>query len=376
MPSTLGQAEKIEMSYMAPDFDPKKIPKKHKQNVQKWKKSKDERADFELSNHMQIRTMAPFNIRCATCGHYTNKGTKIQANVDKFPGMTYLDKIVIWRFHVRCPICRGVICFRTDPENQDYDIVSGGTRSFRSAYVRAREEAEDDRLENEMLENDPMKVLEDRTFASKKELEDVEMVEDLMDKRRNPTQTDSRNVVDRREVSEVTLAKRLITDRLKRDEDEIAEMLGKQVEVLTDKKLDDDEDDHEILKPSFKFRIGGCKESMLSKKLNGVKKSEKESKKTSFGIRKKGAVVIKKNDGHKLKNEKVDIITDKFSDKFSDDTEEITPLSTFLVPRLPNVSKRPATTPISTKTAATAPKQAKPALSLLGAYSDSESDSD
>lgn len=376
MPSTLGQAEKIEMSYMAPDFDPKKIPKKHKQNVQKWKKSKDERADFELSNHMQIRTMAPFNIRCATCGHYTNKGTKIQANVDKFPGMTYLDKIVIWRFHVRCPICRGVICFRTDPENQDYDIVSGGTRSFRSAYVRAREEAEDDRLENEMLENDPMKVLEDRTFASKKELEDVEMVEDLMDKRRNPTQTDSRNVVDRREVSEVTLAKRLITDRLKRDEDEIAEMLGKQVEVLTDKKLDDDEDDHEILKPSFKFRIGGCKESMLSKKLNGVKKSEKESKKTSFGIRKKGAVVIKKNDGHKLKNEKMDIITDKFSDKFSDDTEEITPLSTFLVPRLPNVSKRPATTPISTKTAATAPKQAKPALSLLGAYSDSESDSD
>ena len=227
-----------------------------------------------------------------------------------------------------------------------------------------------------MLENDPMKVLEDRTFASKKELEDVEMVEDLMDKRRNPTQTDSRNVVDRREVSEVTLAKRLITDRLKRDEDEIAEMLGKQVEVLTDKKLDDDEDDHEILKPSFKFRIGGCKESMLSKKLNGVKKSEKESKKTSFGIRKKGAVVIKKNDGHKLKNEKMDIITDKFSDKFSDDTEEITPLSTFLVPRLPNVSKRPATTPISTKTAATAPKQAKPALSLLGAYSDSESDSD
>ena len=51
-------------------------------------------------------------------------------------------------------------------------------------------------------------------------------------------------------------------------------------------------------------------------------------------------------------------------------------VSAAVVPRLPNVSKRPATTPISTKTAATAPKQAKPALSLLGAYSDSESDSD
>merc|ERR1712071_155291 len=376
---------------MAPDFDPKKIPKKHKQNIQKWKKSKYERADFELSNHMQIRTMAPFNIRCNTCGHYTNKGTKIQANVDKFPDMMYLGKIVIWRFHVRCPICRGVICFRTDPENQDYDIVSGGTRSFRSAYVRAREEAEDDRLENEMLENDPMKVLEDRTFASKKELEDVEMVEDLMDKRRNPTQTDSRNVVDRREFSEVTLAKRLITDRLQRDEDEIKEMLGKQVQVLTDTKVDDDEDDHEILKPSFKFRIGGCKESMLSKKLDGIKKSEKESKKTSFGIRKKGmAIVVKKKaDGNKKIDEKVNTRTDKCSDKFSDkfsdtcsdkidstNTEKITPLSAFLVPRLPNAPKRPSITPISISTAATAPKQAKSALSLLGSYSDSDSDSD
>jgi len=278
---------------------------------------------------------------------------------------------------VRCPICRGVICFRTDPENQDYDIVSGGTRSFRSAYVRAREEAEDDRLENEMLENDPMKVLEDRTFASKKELEDVEMVEDLMDKRRNPTQTDSRNVVGRRELSEVQMAKKLITDRLQQDENEINEMLSSQVEVLTDKKLDDDEEDHEILKPSFKFRIGGCKESMLSKKLDGVKKSEKESKKTSFGIRKKGAIVVKKKDANKNIDEKVTKNTDELSNKLESsntESEEITPLSAFLVPRLPNAPKRPA--PISTSTAATAPKQAKSALSLLGSYSDSDSDSD
>merc|ERR1711887_309345 len=102
MPSSLGASEKVESNYYAPDFDPKKIPKKHLQDRRKWQKNKDERANFEVSNHMQIRTMAPFNIRCSSCGTYTNKGTKIQANVDKMPGMVYLDKISIWRFHVRC----------------------------------------------------------------------------------------------------------------------------------------------------------------------------------------------------------------------------------------------------------------------------------
>ena len=35
----------------------------------------------------------------------------------------YLGKLKIWRFHIRCPNCRSVIVFRTDPENKDYEIV-------------------------------------------------------------------------------------------------------------------------------------------------------------------------------------------------------------------------------------------------------------
>jgi len=365
------------MSYYSPDFDPKKVPKKHKQNMHKWKKQKDERADFELSNHMQIRTMAPFNIRCNTCGHYTNKGTKIQANVDKFPGMTYLEKIIIWRFHVRCPVCRSVICFRTDPENSDYDIVSGGTRSFRSAYVRARQEAEDDRLEKEMEENDPMKILEDRTFASKRELEDVELVEDLMDRRRNPNQTDAKDVSGRKEAVEITNAKQLITSRLKQDEDEIKDMLKKQRDVLKDCD-NEDEGDNEILKPSFKFRIGSGKESMLSKKLEGVKKVQKN--KNNLGINKLGIKkkIVKKKDTENTVDD----------NGGNDDDSEFVSLDTFLKPGSgnflkPSLPKRKI--PISSTNdkskdipAATAPKIAKTstALSALGSYSDSSDDSD
>lgn len=354
--------------------------------MHKWKKQKDERADFELSNHMQIRTMAPFNIRCNTCGHYTNKGTKIQANVDKFPGMTYLDKIIIWRFHVRCPVCRGVICFRTDPENSDYDIVSGGTRSFRSAYVRARQEAEDDRLEKEMEENDPMKILEDRTFASKRELEDVELVEDLMDRRRNPNQTDAKDVSGRKEAVEITNAKQLITSRLKQDEDEIKDMLKKQRDVLKDCD-NEDEGDNEILKPSFKFRIGSGKESMLSKKIEGVKKDRKKNNLgiNKLGIKKKttaAGVIVKKKAENKLEEN----VTNDNDD--NDDDSEFVSLDTFLKPTegnflKPSLPKKKM--PITSTTdkskdipAATAPKIAKTstALSALGTYSDSSDDSD
>lgn len=335
----------------------KKVPKKHAQQRRKWAKQKDERADFELSNHMQIRTMAPFNIRCGTCGHYTNKGTKIQANVDKFPGMTYLEKIIIWRFHVRCPVCRAVIVFRTDPENSDYDIVSGGTRSFRSAYVRAKQEAEDAVTEKEMQENDPMKILEDRTFASKRELEDVELVEDLMERRRLPGQTDATDVVERKELKEVTVAKNLIMSRLKGDEEEIKLMLIKQHKAL---ELEvDGEEGNDILKPSFKFRIGGD---------NSIPSKKTSTKKSLVKVKKSPVIEKSKSKQPEPDNEEEDEITDlnQFMNVSSDDK--------FKIPKLPNI-------PIKR----TAPKVSVPAVKVaktsgnalgLGAYSDSSDESD
>jgi len=373
MPSSLGANEKVESSYYSPDFDPKKIPKRHQQDRRRWTQKKDERANFEISNHMQIRTMAPFNIRCSQCGTYTNKGTKIQANVDRMPGMVYLERITIWRFHVRCPVCRSVIVFRTDPENQDYDIVSGGTRSFRSAYVRAREEAEASELEKEIEDNNPMKLLEDRTFASKRELEDVELVEDLIDARRMPSQTDAGSVANRKMAGEVQEAKVLIQAQIDGDEAEIKKMLLKQNIAVLDS--DDSDDDQESLKPQFKFRIGDSKSSSLAKD----KPSSSKQKPSPLVKKSLAGIVIKKRKSEPPKT------TAAASGPPGQKT------SKFAVPSLPNFP-RPSTsqsqgpskllasdvTEKTTVLSKTSPNPPKPSAALLGlgAYSDSDTDSD
>lgn len=227
---------------------------------------------------MQIRTMAPFNIRCNSCGFYTNKGSKIQANVDKWPDpknptadYLYLGKISVWRFHVRCINCRAVIVFRTDPENQDYDIISGGTRSMRSAYVRAREEEADEDAQEEIEKNNPMKLLEDRTLASRKELEDVEMLEDLQEIRQAPTNTDAGSLLTKKMNAEVENARKMILSREKQDEHEIITMLKKQKEI---ELIDEEGDNMDVMKPRMQIRI--TEKGMES--VDNEEKSKKMSK--------------------------------------------------------------------------------------------------
>jgi len=259
MPSSLGMEEKIESNYYPPDWDPKKVPKRFAQQVKAKYTKKSHEDRFAVCNQMQIRTMAPFNIRCNSCGFYTNKGSKIQANVDKWPDpkdpskdYLYLDKISVWRFHIRCINCRAVIVFRTDPEHQDYDIISGGTRSFRSAYVRARaEEAAEDQQE-EIEKNNPMKLLEDRTLASRKELEEVELLEDLQEIRNAPSNTDAGDLLMKKINAEVEDARKTLLAREKEDEHEIISMLKKQKEVELEDEAGDDMDK---MKPKMVIRI-------------------------------------------------------------------------------------------------------------------------
>lgn len=91
-----------------------------------------------------------------------------------------------YRFYIKCTACVSEICFRTDPESCDYvleagkaescnseiwaaflkDIfVPGATRNF-EALKRAEEQLEREEMAyREELENNPMKLLEERTAA-------------------------------------------------------------------------------------------------------------------------------------------------------------------------------------------------------------------
>lgn len=150
--------------YYPPDFDPSKIP----------------RMKLARNRQYTVRLMAPFNMRCETCGEYIYKGKKFNARKEDVEGDDYLG-IRIYRFYIKCTRCLQEISFKTDPKNTDYEIEAGATRNF-MALKLAEEQAqreEDEKKEEEAT--NPMKLLEKRTQQSKQELELLESLEELKD---------------------------------------------------------------------------------------------------------------------------------------------------------------------------------------------------
>lgn len=91
---------KVLNKYFPPDFDPAKIPRR--------KQPKDAQ--------QVVRLMAPFSMRCNTCGEYTYKGKKFNARKETVQGEEYFG-IKIFRFYIKCPRCSAEITFKTDPKN-------------------------------------------------------------------------------------------------------------------------------------------------------------------------------------------------------------------------------------------------------------------
>lgn len=75
---------KVLNKYYPPDFDPSKIPR--------IKKAADQQA--------KVRLMAPFSMRCTTCGEWIAKGKKFNARKESAQGEIYLG-IQIFRYEIR-----------------------------------------------------------------------------------------------------------------------------------------------------------------------------------------------------------------------------------------------------------------------------------
>lgn len=72
-----------------------------------------------------------------------------------------------------------IFSLQTDPENADYKLEAGATRNFealRTAEILAKKEEEKKKEEED---NNPMKLLENRTKASQKEMENLEILEEI-----------------------------------------------------------------------------------------------------------------------------------------------------------------------------------------------------
>ncbi|KAK9457358.1 CWC16 protein, partial [Dipodascopsis uninucleata] len=159
---------KIINKYYPPNFDPSKIVR-HKA-----------RKSDGPSKLQTVRLMAPFSMRCLTCGEYIYKGKKFNARKEN-TGEKYLG-ISVLRFYIRCTRCSSEITFKTDPKNSDYAAERGAARNFEP--WREQNDAEEtveerlERLEREEQE-DAMAELESKVLDSKREIAIADALDEI-----------------------------------------------------------------------------------------------------------------------------------------------------------------------------------------------------
>lgn len=240
----MGERKAIN-KYFPPSFDP---------NTYVAPKGKGKRT---------VRLMAPFTMRCVTCGEYTYKGKKFNARKETVPEDEYLG-IEVFRFYIKCHSCAAEMTFKTDPKNTDYVAEYGCTRNFEPWREEKIEKAErlKQRLEDET--NNPMKALENKTFDSKKEIEIIEGLDEIRSynaRNKNVTADDLASFVKTRD---------------QRQQESIDDEIEKQVrEAFANKKrmvkrIDEEEEE--------KRRLEAYKKSSSVKSSDIVKKMKVEKK--------------------------------------------------------------------------------------------------
>ncbi|XP_026875489.2 splicing factor YJU2 [Electrophorus electricus] len=213
---------KVLNKYYPPDFDPSKIPK--------LKLPKD--------RQYVVRLMAPFNMRCKTCGEYIYKGKKFNARKETVQNEQYMG-LPIFRFYIKCTRCLAEITFKTDPENTDYAMEHGATRNFQAEKLIEEEEKKIQREREEEELNNPMKVLENRTRDSKMEMEVLENLQELKELNQRQAQVDFESMLEQYKE----LEKRQREKEKEEDERETKDMLERAlVKRLMDSDSDSDQD--------------------------------------------------------------------------------------------------------------------------------------
>ncbi|KAJ9629921.1 Pre-mRNA-splicing factor cwf16 [Taxawa tesnikishii (nom. ined.)] len=159
---------KVLTKYYPPDFDPSKISRTRKPAT----------AGPKVQT---VRLMAPFSMKCTSCGEYIYKGRKFNARKETTDEKYYA--ITIFRFYIKCTRCSGEITFKTDPKNMDYTCERGAKRNFEPwREAKLAEETEEerlDRLEREEAERDKMQELEAKTLDAKTEMQIADALDEI-----------------------------------------------------------------------------------------------------------------------------------------------------------------------------------------------------
>lgn len=160
---------KVLSKYYPPDFDPSQLTKK--------------KGPKQVGPKVQtVRLMAPFSMKCTSCGEYIYKGRKFNARKETPENEKYLG-IQIFRFYIRCTRCSSEITFKTDPKNQDYTCERGAKRNTEPwRKVEDEDETDEqrlDRLEKEDEERNAMEELEAKTIDAKRDMAVADALDEI-----------------------------------------------------------------------------------------------------------------------------------------------------------------------------------------------------
>ena len=252
---------KVLNKYIPPNFDPAKIPKglggpKPKQHT--------------------VRLMAPFSMRCNTCGEFIYKGRKFNARKETVEEEKYLT-IKIYRFYVRCPQCGAEITFKTDPKNADYVAEHGAKRNF-EPWREEEQVTEAMKIKRQLEEeNNPLKALENKAIDSKREIDIAEGLDEIRSANARLEQVDTDALLHMiSENNNKDKKAKLSHEQLDSDEKEIDDILAK--ETFSNIKRVKDEDE---VAATLRSSLLGTKESKESKESKNTKSTKSTTGTTS-----------------------------------------------------------------------------------------------
>ncbi|WFD21418.1 Pre-mRNA-splicing factor cwf16 [Malassezia equina] len=175
---------KVLQKYYPPDFDPSAV----------------RRGRTGGGKQKTVRLMAPFSMRCNTCGEYIYRGKKFNARKETVNNDDYYG-IPIFRFYIKCSQCSSEITFKTDPKNSDYAAEHGAQRNFEPWREKEEDKAPPSESDNEEdgeeeEEIDPMKALEKRMEEAQREMEVMDALQDIRTRNARFERVDTSAVLD------------------------------------------------------------------------------------------------------------------------------------------------------------------------------------
>ena len=206
-----------------------------------------------IEKQHNVRMMLPFSLKCNTCSNYFKICTKINMRKETCQNESYLE-IPIYRLYMKCIICYSEISMKTDPKNHDYTLEHGAVRLYESWKDSRASEGLLREIRERDEEGNNMKLLEYKTYDSRREMRALEVLEGIREIGREDERVDLERVREgvRGRVGVGVFRERVRERRFERFGEGKEDGVGKGIGRIG--KIGKGGKKKKFLKPRFKFK--------------------------------------------------------------------------------------------------------------------------